>query len=251
MIHKLRPDDPPGLAKYNFAGLFVAIAVEDALAALEPLPSLKRQTGDELTAWVKRQHPAIRMQLRRRTTVQEPLPEEIQSALDALVADQRRAEDRALYATSSAILMAAIHLESAVNVFLHHNFGDKVSDTIESLQYGRKFALAYALRGADIPTKVNVGVRELVKWRNDFVHGKPTERPGNLQQRLPPRDIAAMPLPREVAMEMIHLLRGFLDAARGLMVINRSAEYIPMREMYDAVNGYLDQCEKMIAGWAR
>lgn len=246
MIHKIHANDPPGLAKYNFAGLFVSIAVEDAVVALEPLPGIATRVSDELTAWVKQQDYATQILLRRKRALISDLLAPQQEAIEAIIGVQRRAEDRALYATSTAILMAIIHLESTINVFLHHNFGQVAGDAAEPLPYAKKFALAYGLRQVPMPSTINVAIGELVTWRNNFAHGKPTLRPKSLQQTLPPRALTAVPSPREAATEMLHLLRGFLLVAQGLITLNTSPEFIPVRDIYDTVTGHLERCASTI-----
>lgn len=251
MIKNLHSSDPPGLSKYNFAGMFVAIAVDDAVVALAAVPGIARRTSDDLTAWVKGQNYDTYMAFRRGTVDVDTLPEQQREAIHAIIDVQRHAEDRVLFATSTAILMATIHLESTINVFLHHNISPTGSKAVELLAYTSKFILAYESLKVKMPGHVNEKIGELVAWRNDFAHGRPTKRPGGLVDTLSYRPLPDVPSCREAATEMAHLLRGFLLVANALIALNRSPDFIPPPGLYDTVAEHLDRCEAVIAEQAQ
>jgi hypothetical protein len=80
----------------------------------------------------------------------------------------------------TAILMAAIAIESEVNRFLFFNVGEETTESIERLSVEDKLILAHKILGltAFKGTKPYQAVVEIMKWRNKFAHGKIPDMPG-------------------------------------------------------------------------
>ena len=249
MINKVNRDDPPGLVKYNFAGTFIVIALADVAAALDALPPIAKRARDELTAWVKQQGYDTQMRFRKGNVDADTLPAPQREVIEAIIDPERQAHYRLQYATATAILMAIIHLESTINVFLHHNFGAAVSDAAEPLTHAKKLALVYGLRKQELPGHINEAIGELVTWRNQFAHGRPTPRPGGLRETIPPRPLNVAPLPRDTVNEMAHLVRHFLTVMRALGSLNTSPDFVIQRAMHDDIAAQVDRCTTTLEAW--
>lgn len=246
MVDTLRPGDPPDFAKYNFAGMFIAIALDDLLAALEALPGIAKQVGDDLNAAIRSQGPATILHLRQSRGDVDSLPADRRDAIRAITDIQRHAEDRVLYSATVALTMASVHLESVINAFLIHNFGPKVGMTVERLAYEQKYALAWLLHKRDYPGHIGEAVGEIVDWRNEFAHGRPAPLPGGLKKRAEPRALNMPPTAREMMRDTQRLLRGFLVVARALIALNTSATFIGQPQTYDGIEAQLARCDAAI-----
>lgn len=78
------------------------------------------------------------------------------------------------HSTDTAILMAAIELESDVNGLLYRDIGEAVGEAAESLSLLNKLEVAHRILGKPRfkGTAQYEAVHQLVKWRNAFAHGR-------------------------------------------------------------------------------
>jgi hypothetical protein len=80
----------------------------------------------------------------------------------------------------TAILMAAIDIESEVNRFLFFNIGEQTTNSVERLNVEAKLQVAHRVLGlSDFKgTRPHQAVIEIFKWRDRFAHGKIPGVPG-------------------------------------------------------------------------
>jgi hypothetical protein len=120
--------------------------------------------------------------------------------------------------TRTAILMAIIELESAVNMFCFFNLGETVTEAIENLSLGAKLEVAHrALTLSDFKgTHQHRAVRTLLNWRNAFAHGKCTDMPiGSIRENHLKKP-EKYPYPGSEFQEMLSLLRDYLVVSQHL-----------------------------------
>ena len=126
----------------------------------------------------------------------------------------------------TAILMAAIDIESEVNRFLFFNIGEETTNTIERLTVEAKLQVAHGV--LNLPafkgTKPHQAVVEIAKWRDKFAHGKIPDMPG--------RDLRS-----------IHLQGGRLKSSRAEL-----AEMVRLVEFYLVLREYIASIDKTPLG---
>ncbi len=210
MGESVPPDRSFGHTHYNGAQWFVPVALRDLCDALDLLPVVALYCGTRLSDWFAQHRPELREGRYPHT------PEQFRDT-DALMRPSMAIEEKIEYSGTVAILMAVIDLESQINVFIHENFAAGVSASVESLQLGKKFTLAYALHGKPyVGTHVQEALGELIGWRNEYAHGKWVGRPKSLLQTLSPRLPGMVHTAGDVARETTHLLQRYFLVRRGL-----------------------------------
>src|SRR5260370_31889484 len=96
-----------------------------------------------------------------------------------IIGDFRLLEHDLACCTRTAILMAAIDLETCVNRFCYFNLDESTTNEIERLNPTEKLTIIHKVLGlGDFKgTSQYEAVKALVNWRNAFAHGKCTDMP--------------------------------------------------------------------------
>lgn len=151
--------------RFNGAGYFVRDALDQLHAALDTQYVINPQLR------------AIRAEMRAKYpdwdgTIQDA-PNEYIDRSD-MIREFWRAGDTIHFAATTAILMAAIHLEAMVNYCFYRRFGEAFTESVERLTLANRIEIAHRILGRPnfTGTAPHQALTALYDWRDRFAHGK-------------------------------------------------------------------------------